>query len=99
MQIAGIINISLIKPMRRACKQDQKAQHRDQNEIKPIRRAAFELPQEPRNTRTIPRNQPQRQRQHLSRARTASPRPHARHARTNEIEIDFPVYGGTDKPN
>ena len=59
-----------------------------------MRTAAFELPQEPGNTSTIPRNQAQRQRQHLSRARTASPRPHARHARTNEIEIDFPVSRG-----
>ena len=55
--------------------------------------------QGPPDTSISPSSQPQRLRQHPSHAHTASPRPHARHARTNEIEIDFPVYGGTDKPN
>ena len=72
---------------------------RDQNEIKPMRTAASELAEEPPDTRKTSSSQPKRLRQHVSHARTASPHPHARHARMNKIEINFLVYGRMAKPN
>ena len=63
-----------------------------------MRTAAFELAQEPASDENFsPQAAPASEEASLTRPHSfASP---ARHARTNEIEIDFPVYGGTDKPN
>ena len=67
MQIAVIIKRGPIKSTCRACKQDR-AQNIETNTWLSMRTTALELAQQPRNTSTIPRNQPRRQRQHLARA-------------------------------
>ena len=104
MQITIIIYTSLIKPMRRACKQDQKAKHRDQNEIKPMRTAAFELAQEDRNTWILAPGRPSDKDNGLhapTQLRLA--RTHGTHGthetKTKTQRSRSPGYGGTDKPN